>query len=79
MTKSVFSGMMKYKGCCSTSKYSVPTDRISLIVQERVRKAMLSVDRSALFHRHSVEEIITLSIQFPLLMDLLLLTSSKAQ
>ena len=69
---------MKCKGCYSTSKYSVPTTRISMTIQECVRKAMLSVERSALCHHHFVE-IALLSFQFSLLMDLLLLRLSKAR
>lgn len=67
-------GMLLY----TTSKYSVLINQILMTVQEHVRQAMLSVERSVLFHHHFVEEIATLSIQFSLLMDSLLLRSLKA-
>src|SRR5258706_9335464 len=74
----MFIGMMKHKGCYTTSKSSVLINRISMTVQEHVRKAMPSMERSVLFHHHFVKEITTPSIQFSLLMDLLLSRSLKA-
>ena len=62
-----------------TSKFPVLANHISMTIQEHVRKAMLFVERSVLFHHHFVKEIAPLSIQFSLLMDLLLLRLLKAQ
>lgn len=59
-----------------TSKYSILINCISVTIQECVRKAVLSVERSMLFHHHFVKEITIPSIQ---LRDLLLLILSKAQ